>query len=149
MPSRVRNWDVALVHWAQQQVDLPFEYGTRDCGTLVRGACVAMYGEDLWPEIPYWVNATGALRVIAEFGTVAQMLRARGATRWPTPHFAQSGDVIVMAGDHSPFDESVMVVVGPAVISAHPEYGIEQLNLQSILDGPEPVEVVHLPHDVG
>jgi hypothetical protein len=148
MASRVRNWDLALVEWANLVVGQPFQYGLNDCGTLVRGAMQAMYGEDLWPGIPQWDNATGALRVIAGYGTVVEMLRARGATRWPTPHFAQSGDILVMAGDHSPFEETVMVTVGQVAISAHPENGIEQLNLVAVIEGVEPVEAIHMPFEV-
>src|SRR3954467_6906320 len=147
MLRRKGNWDVALVEWGEIQRGLPFIYGVSDCGTLVRGAHQTMYGFDLWPEIPQWNNATGAIRTIVEHGSVSEMLRRKGATSWPTPHMAQSGDVLVMTGDHSPFEESVMVVIGPYALSAHPENGIEQFKLTDVIDGGAEI-TLHMPFEV-
>lgn len=146
MITRILNWDVKLINWAQTQIGLPFIYGTSDCGCMVRGAYEQMYGEDLWAHMPQWNNAAGAVRVMAEWGTVSEMLMSRGATPWSTPYLCQSGDVIILKGDHDAFDESVLVVIGSKALTAHPERGIEQVSLPAVLD--QVIVALHMPFEV-
>ena len=54
--QRVNNWDLALVEWAESVRGKPYEWGVTDCGTLVRDACAAMYGREMFPEVKRWFD---------------------------------------------------------------------------------------------
>lgn len=89
------NWGVHLFRWSKSVVGEPFVWGETDCGSLVRGAVRAMYGEtpDAWSKRPY-TSERQALRVQVQMKGVSGALRALGATD-ETVAYAQSGDIVV------------------------------------------------------
>lgn len=123
--KRVPNWDVALHFWAAEVVGKPYVWGSTDCGSLVRSALVAMYGQDV-TGIEYATKAE-ALRVHAETGGVEAVLRGIGATDVDI-RFAQQGDILIEPdGDGMP---CASVVVKRDVIAAIPEAGVVRARLR-------------------
>jgi len=92
---RVRNWDVALILWAETVRGLPFQWGATDCGSLVRDAMEVMYGRDLWPDVPRWDTLRAAVQIQGTTGGVAAQLALLGAVEVEYG-YVQQGDVILL-----------------------------------------------------
>lgn len=123
MTPRVRNWDVALVAWANAQAGEPYRWGATDCASLVRQAATILFGRDPWPDVRY-DTALDAARVLVARGPVSAHLEAIGA-RPVAPRFAQSGDVLILPDDAQ--RELVSLVVADAILEATPERGVQLL----------------------
>ena len=118
---RVRNWDGLLMGWARSVAGRPFVWGITDCGTLARGAALAMYGVDLVPDAPHYRTKTGALRAVGRTSVAAELERA-GARRVGVAYL-QAGDVLC-APDEDRGPGHAAVCLGQDVLTTDPGRGV-------------------------
>lgn len=84
-------------------MDLPFEWGTNDCGLYIADAVKAMTGEDIAHDFRgKYKTETGAKRQLAKLygGGLDKVMDAK-LERIEVP-FVQRGDVVLFAGDLGP-----------------------------------------------
>lgn len=122
--TRLRNWDVGLVVWAKQVLDLPFVWGETDCASLIRRAHRVMYGVDLFREVAPWSSLLGARKAVEAYGGVEDAMRRLGAQALPMA-FARQGDVIVQAEAlDDDFTGAAFLMVSGRLLSANPDTGV-------------------------
>jgi len=116
--KRLPTWGQRLVTFAEAQVGQPTVWGTNDCHALVRGACEALYGVDLYADVPRWRSKGEALARLARGEDAVATLLARGATRLPSPQHAVLGDLLVEPGLPRTAVRPVWIVVGTLHLGA-------------------------------
>ena len=96
---RVRNWDTALIAWAEGAVGAPFVWGETDCAMLcfcaydiLTGAALAAQYEGMWSS-----EAT-AKRFILAHKLDLQGALERAGCRPVQRNFQQRGDLILVRG---------------------------------------------------
>lgn len=144
MPKRIHNWDVALAMWATDLLGTPFVWGTTDCASLVRAACVVIYGEELWPMTPGYASQTEALQVFSQVGSVRANLEALGATQHVLT-FTQPGDIIIAPAEDGEIFDSVAVAVCDKILIAHEG---DPLRTIPVWQAPEQASAFRLPQEL-
>lgn len=121
MMTRVPNWDLRLLQWAESMNGKPFAWGETDCGSLVRSAMQNIYGVDAFGGVGRYSTRAAALKRQSETGGVYAALTAAGWSEIPLP-FAQQGDVLIHPGDGMP---GAGVVVARQVLITNPDHGVQ------------------------
>jgi len=120
--DRIRNWDVKLVQWAKDMQTKDFEWGTRDCATLVlKDAFEVMYGEPVFTDLPNWTTRLGLMRASTKVGGPKKYLSEKGAEE-VTRNYVQGGDIII--DNSEDFPHLALVLNKERVLFASEENGI-------------------------
>lgn len=119
------NYDVKLIEWAMFQVERPFEWGSTDCGTLVREAMIIMFDCDLFArQYRRYTTEVGAKAALAKVGTIRKALENAGFARvkggvWST------GDIVIVPGNaRQNCLESAGVFMNRRVLMSHHKKGV-------------------------
>jgi hypothetical protein len=131
--TRVLDWRLRLLTWAESVRGLPFEWGRTDCAALTRAALTMCFGRDVAPEVPMWRTAQQAAVVLARYGGVPGVLEGLGATRH-TLMFARAGDVVCAPEPKEPVSRAAIGVWidGYAVMSGA-QAGVHPVGLDELL----------------
>lgn len=145
MIARDRNWNAALMLWANGVHHAPFAWGETDCCALVRAALHAMYGAEVVPQIPRWGSAAEAERVWGTWDLRAVLLEL-GAERL-TPAFRQAGDVLCWtpAEATGPWPGIGIALPTGQVLATSPEDGVCMVPAYVL---PESAEAYRLPWSI-
>lgn len=103
MTSKSPNFTAALIEFHESRVDMPFAWGSNDCGLYIADAMIAMGREDIAHDFRgKYKTETGAKRQLAKLydGGLDKVMDAK-LERIEVP-FVQRGDVVLFAGDLGP-----------------------------------------------
>ena len=93
------DWIAALHAYLEEVREVPFKYGTHDCGIFTSGAIQAMTGDD--PASVFrgrYKTHIGALRAMRKSGFTDQHAIAASLFKEIRPAFASTGDICTMPG---------------------------------------------------
>ena len=143
--SRIDNYDVKLVQWANRMSGLSYEWGVTDCGALIRTACHIMYDYDLFQGLPYWDSKLTALKTLKSVGSISNALKSIGAFKLHISQ-AQAGDFIIESKpDINGMQSTVIVITTIQYLVTDPK-GICSLIRKEDLD--KASFVLRLPHGI-
>jgi hypothetical protein len=124
---RLRTWGRDLVAFAEAASGQPVIWGETDCHALVRQACMAMYGADLFADVPAWRSKHEALARLARGEDIVTTLLAHGAHELPSVHHAVLGDLLIEPGPRLTVLRPTWVVVGSLHLGASEDYAVVTL----------------------
>lgn len=144
--DRLPNFDYHLTLFAREMVGKEFVWGETDCGSLVRGAMKAMYGQDMFPHAPNWKSAAEAKKYCKNPDAGMDILvgvLARPVAR----NYEQPGDILLSPGaDAAGLPRfAVILTAGQALVST-PEFGV-QVGGHWTTMFPENTNIFRMPHE--
>lgn len=100
MTPRLSNWPLRLHNFLRAEMDIPFQWGQRDCCTFAAAAIESITGIDPAAELRgTYASALSALRVLTDAGGVAglaaRQCAANGFPELPNVELAQRGDLML------------------------------------------------------
>jgi hypothetical protein len=119
---RLPDWHERLTAWATPLRGTAFRWGVTDCGSLVRGSLVALYGDAADAALPRYQDARGAARVRQTVGSIEDEL-----WRWCAMPVRRSqatpGDIVLESARHAEL-EAAGVVLDEHVLVADATLGV-------------------------
>lgn len=113
------TWKADLRSYLAAQADVPFAYGSADCGAFAGGAIEAMTGENPHTAVAgKYKTMRGALRALKRLGHEDHIAYAASVLDEINPLYAQFGDVAVV---DSPEGPALGVVIGAHIEIRTPE----------------------------
>jgi len=141
---RARNWDAALLAWADTVLGAPYVWGRTDCVSLATTAITVMYpalaGD---PRLVLWPTKFAALRArVTQPTLLPDRLAALGAAPVPLG-FLQAGDLLVPPAAAAEEEPAVLVSLGATVLSTHPDTGVGRVPARHLWPGTVPWRLPH------
>jgi len=139
---RRADWEARLNVFIQDNLGLPFIWGTRDCSSFVSHAIEAMCGH--CPDLPTF-----------DYNTKKEALafsKVHNATEIFLTHdfsiverkFQQRGDIL--STHHDGF-ECLHLICGTYVVSADPNVGVVQVAMEKMLEWWPKAIIYRIPHE--
>lgn len=119
--TRIPNWSLALVRWAERQNRLPFEWGVTDCGSLCRRGLELIFGAPIL-DAPFYATEAEAEKVMKQLGSAASYFATQGGSTELLSR-ASGGDVIVRPGVDDGLPRLALVLYPGTVLTSDLEYG--------------------------
>jgi hypothetical protein len=110
------DWQERLVQWATPLRGTAFRWGVTDCGSLVRGTLVALYGDPAEAALPRYQDARGAARVRQTVVSIEDELWRWGGM--PVSRaLAAAGDVVLERPASGELESAGVVLEGHVLVA--------------------------------
>lgn len=126
--------EIALHHYVQESIGIPFEFGVNDCPLFVAGAIDAMYKTSLRDEYTgKWKSQKTAWKYAKKNGDISEQLKSKGCVNVELSHI-QTGDIIVMEQRlaHEKYWRSVAVCLGSTVAIVRDDIGVTIVSINQV-----------------
>lgn len=132
MKILVQNADRLVCEWVAGELQKPFKWGIRDCGTITLKVLEILHGENLFPELPRWSKPYEAKAVYSNLGSPTEFLEKHGFQE-VSINYAQLGDIVLLIS--APFQTFCPVIPGHKILIVDPVKGLCCQDISSILVG--------------
>ncbi len=119
--KRVPNWSQKLVAFAIEQCKLPFEWGSTDCGSLVRRGLELVWGAPIL-ELGDYSSEIEADRMMKRLGAAATFFESQGGNVELLSR-ASGGDVVIRPGIDDGLPRLGLFLYPEGVLTSDPEHG--------------------------
>lgn len=139
--KRLKDWDIRLMKFAQNQLCEPFVWGQTNCVALVARALDSMYGTTLHADNAADYETELRAAKLSLKRETRRRLIALGAQP-VDPNFVQRGDIVI--GFEYPY-ECTHVVLGQTALTSTPELGVFTTRTTALLSCGTELEVFRCP----